>query len=85
MTPRLFGPGHVPHLCVGVLTRGDEAAVVQPRDAGDLALVVGVPHDAVLVRGLHRPQDDGRVQAAAGDIQAVGGPGDAVHLKSWET
>ena len=48
----LFRPGHVPDLGVGVLTRRHEAAVVQPRDPGDLRLVVGVPEDAVLVRGL---------------------------------
>ena len=48
----LFGPGDVPDLGVGVLARRDEAAVVQPRDPGDLGLVVGVPEDAVLVRGL---------------------------------
>ena len=48
----LFRPGHIPDLGVGVLTRRHEAAVVQPRDPGDLRLVVGVPEDAVLVRSL---------------------------------
>ena len=43
---------------------------------------MGRPNDAMLVWALHAPEDDGAVQAAAGNVQRVGGPGDAVHLEN---
>ena len=49
----LFWPRNVPQLGVRVLASGYNARIIQPGHACDLALWVGVPDDAVLVRGLN--------------------------------
>ena len=48
-------------------------------------LVMGVPHDAVLVGQVEGPDDDGAVEAPAGHVHRVGRPRHTVHLEPrWQ-
>jgi hypothetical protein len=69
---------YVPQLGVAVLSDGDERDVVDPGNFDDLAHRVGVFDLVVLVRLVHVPDHDGRVEAARGDPARVRAPGDAV-------
>jgi hypothetical protein len=74
-----------PQFRVAILTYRDQRLVVQPGQSGHLTLSVGIFDDDVFRRFLHRPDDDARVQTAAGDQQRIGGPSDAVDAGVVET
>lgn len=81
---RLVWPGDVPDLGVAILSGGDQRGAVQPAHPGYLALIVSVPHDAMFVWQVQRPDDDGAVQPTASNVDRVGGPRHTVHLGSVE-
>jgi len=80
MVHLLVWPADVPDLDVGILTSRNQTRVIEPGNVRDLTLVVGVPDDAVLVRRLHRPEDDVGVQPSRGHVHRVGSPSHTVHL-----